>query len=241
MFEQFPKKRSILPKRVQEIYTLHYKSNREGKTSASALAQRMESWMHRQVAKDLSISRSGEKTTLEIGAGTLNQLRFEPECGAYDIIEPFGKLYEDSPYLSRVRNIFTDIVEVPKDLEYDRITSVATFEHILNLPEVVARCGLLLRADGQMRIAIPSEGTLLWKLGWKLTTGLEFRIRYGIDYGLLMKYEHVNKAKEICDVMKYFFSEIESSVFGLTKTFSFYQFYICKKPVRDRCRGYIDR
>lgn len=220
---------------------MHYKSNREGKTSASALAQRMESWMHRQVAKDLSLSRSGGKATLEIGAGTLNQLRFEPECGAYDIIEPFGKLYEDSPYLSRVRNIYKDIAEVPKDFEYDRITSVATFEHVLNLPEVVARCGLLLRADGQMRIAIPSEGTLLWKMGWKLTTGLEFRIQYGIDYGLLMKHEHVNKAKEICDVMQYFFAEIESSVFGLTKALSLYQFYMCKNPVKDRCRDYIDR
>ena len=241
MFEQFPKTRSILPKRVQEIYTLQYKSNREGKTSASALAQRMESWMHRQVAKDLSVSRNREQTTLEIGAGTLNQLRFEQECGAYDIIEPFGKLYEDSPYLPRVRNIFNDIAEVPNGFEYDRITSVATFEHVLNLPEVVARCGLLLRSGGQMRISIPSEGTLLWKLGWKLTTGLEFRIQYGIDYGLLMKYEHVNNAKEIHGVMKYFFAEIESSVFGLTKAFSFYQFYMCKKPFRDRCRDYIDR
>src|SRR5262249_55975161 len=151
-------------------------------TAASSLSQRMESWLHKQVAKDVLDSR-GEKVTLEIGAGMLNQLRYEPVVGHYDIVEPFRELYEGSADLKRIRNIYNDIAEVPGNYRYDRITSVATFEHICNLPEVIAYCGLLLADNGKLRVSIPSEGTLLWTLGWKLTTGLEFRIKYGLDYG----------------------------------------------------------
>ena len=62
---------------------------------------------------------------------------------------------------------------------------------------VIALCGLLLKPQGQLRVAIPSEGTILWKLGWKMTTGVEFKWKYGLDYGTLMRYEHVNNAQEI--------------------------------------------
>jgi len=238
MFDRFPKKRPPLPKRIEEIYSAYYKANREGQTTASSLAQRVESWMHKQVAKDLANSPDGKKATLEIGAGTLNQLQHEPAGGRYDIVEPFKSLYSGSPLLGRVQNIYADISEVPNHSRYDRITSVATFEHVLNLPEVVARCGHLLTANGVLRAAIPSEGTIIWTLGWKLTTGLEFRIKHGIDYGLLMKHEHVNTAKEIEEVLRFFFDTVECSVLGLAKSLSLYQFYACSNPRTDKCREY---
>src|SRR5436309_612461 len=190
MFDQFPKQRPPLPKEIAEIYATHYKSNREGGTPASSLAQKAEAWMHRRVAGDVAPS-TPPRTTLEVGAGTLNQLAYEPESGPYDVVEPFKELYANSPRLKRVRNIFSDISQVPAGARYDRITSVATFEHICNLPQVIARCGLLLDGGGTVRAAIPSEGTPLWTLGWKLTTGLEFRLKHGLDYGLLMRHEHV--------------------------------------------------
>lgn len=195
----------------------------------------MESWLHKQVAKDVLESRE-EKLTLEIGAGTLNQLRYEPEVGRYDIVEPFKELYERSADIKRIRNIYNDITEIPGHYRYDRITSVATFEHICNLPEVIAYCGLLLADDGSLRVSIPSEGTLLWTLGWKLTTGLEFRIKYGLDYGMLMRHEHVNTAAEIEKLLRYFFDKVECRVFGLTTSLSLYQFYSCGNPVIEKCR-----
>ena len=84
--------------------------------------------MHRKLAEDV---RSGSpKSTLEIGAGTLNQLPYEPLSDPYDIIEPFRDLYESSPNLARVRNIYDDILEIPHTAKYDRIISVAVLEHI---------------------------------------------------------------------------------------------------------------
>jgi SAM-dependent methyltransferase len=240
MFEQFPKTRPPLPKRIAEIYSDLYKSNRNGETSAASLAQKVESWMHRKVAADVA-GRSLAKSTLEIGAGTLNQLPYEPQGAPYDIIEPFKNLYSGSPLLSRVRNVYADIADVPDRQHYDRITSVATFEHVLDLPALVARAGLLLAPEGTLRAAIPSEGTFLWTLGWKLTTGLEFRLKHGLDYGLLMKHEHVNTAREIEEVLSYFFEQVDCACFGLAKSISLYQFFICDKPRIERCRKFAGK
>jgi SAM-dependent methyltransferase len=240
MFEQFPKTRPPLPKRIEEIYSDQYKSNRNGETSAASLAQKVESWMHHKVAADVA-GRPPMKSTLEIGAGTLNQLPYEPEGARYDIIEPFRNLYADSPLLARVRHVYADIADVPDSQHYDRITSVATFEHVLDLPVLVARAGLLLSPDGVLRAAIPSEGTPLWTLGWKLTTGLEFRLKHGLDYGLLMKHEHVNTAREIEEVLNFFFEQVDCSCFGLARSISLYQFFVCGKPRVERCREYAGK
>jgi len=238
IFRHFPKKSPPLPSEISKIYLAYYKTNREGKTLASFLARKMDSWLHRQVASDI-ISDKSYKTTLEIGAGTLNQLLYEPKVGRYDIVEPLKEFYKNSNLLKRVCNIYSDISEISDCQQYDRITSIGTFEHISNLPEVIAKSGVLLKAGGVLRIGIPSEGTFLWTLGWKITTGLEFKIKYGLDYSLLMRHEHVNTAKEIEKLLRYFFRKVDRKVFGLSRAFSFYQFYLCASPDKTKCLDYI--
>ena len=239
MFEAFPKQRPPLPPAYQALYTAHYKSNRQGQTAASSLVQRMEGCLHRQVARDVAGSVAPGKTTLELGAGTLNQLPYEPAGPAYDIVEPFAALYEGSPHLPRIRHIYDDITAVPPAHRYDRITSVATLEHIADLPAVVARAGLLLADEGVFRASVPSEGTWLWTLGWRLTTGLEFRLRHGLDYGVLMRYEHLNTAAEIEMVLMHFFADVRCRVWGLSKGISLYRYYECYRPVLARCQAYL--
>lgn len=236
MFEDFPKKRAELPEEFKKIYASHYKKNRGGKTLATSLSQKMESWLHKKVAAD---SKDGkQRSTLEIGAGTLNQLHYENNA-PYDIIEPFKTLFENSPELKRVRNVYNDIDDVPAGNKYDRIISIATFEHIEDLPKVVAKSCLLLNEGGTLRVSIPNEGTFLWTLSWKMTTGLEYRLKYGLDYGILMKYEHVNTADQIEAVLKPFYSNVKCSVFGLSKGFAFYRFYECSAPKLDLAKSYL--
>ena len=227
MFKNYPKTRPELPEAYQKIYAIHYKSNRKGESSAASLSQKVEGWLHKKVANDL---KKGEhnKSTLEIGAGTLNQLDHEL-TQPYDIVEPFKKLFEDSEHLSKIRNVFDSIHEISDDSKYDRITAVATFEHILDLPQVVERT-CKLKKGGTLRVSIPNEGHLLWTLGWRLTTGLEFRMKHGLDYGVLMKYEHVNTADEIGDVLKHYYANVNVSYFGLGKHFALYRFYECSNP-----------
>jgi hypothetical protein len=239
LFSEFPKQRPPLPPEYVAIYLQHYKNSREGNSNILGLAKWAEGWMHRRVADD--VRHGASQSTLEIGAGNLNQLPYEPGSTPYDIVEPFRELYQSSPHLARVRNIYADISEVPAQTKYERITSIATLEHVCNLPELVAQSAILLADGGQFRAGIPSEGTILWRLGWQTTTALDFKARYHLDYEVLMKYEHVNTAREIEKVLRYFFAEVRDRVFGLSKSLSFYQFYACSAPRLDRCHGYLSR
>lgn len=239
LFSEFPKTRPPLPPEFEAIYLQHYRNSREGNSQILGLAKWAEGWMHRKVAED--VSHAAPKSTLEIGAGTLNQLPYEPHSTPYDIVEPFQELYQPSPHLPRIRNIYANISDVPPEARYERITSIAALEHVCDLPELVARSALLLADGGKFRAGIPSEGTILWRLGWATTTALDFRARYNLDYEVLMKYEHVNTASEIENVLRYFFADVRHSVFGLSKSLSFYQFYACSAPHLAHCRTYLDR
>jgi len=124
-------------------------------------------------------------------------------------------------------------------LRNSRIISIATFEHIIDLPKVVAKSCLLLESKGSLRTSIPNEGTFLWTLGWRMTTGLEFKLKYGLDYGNLMKHEHVNTAKEIEEVLNYFYAINKCKVFGLNKRIGLYRFYDSKKPKIEKAINYL--
>lgn len=238
LLDRFPKTRPALPEALQAIYVRQYQENRSGETRAASLAQRLEAWMHRRVAADV---RGGPKDTLELGAGTLNQLAYEPAGAAYDIVEPFRELYEGSPERGRIRDVFGDIAEVPADRRYARITSVAALEHICDLPLVLARAARLLEPGGSFRAAIPAEGGFLWTLGWRMTTGLEFRLRHGLDYGQLMAHEHVNTAAEIERLVRAIFEDVRVASFGVGRQLSLYRFVEARRPRLDVADAWLAR
>jgi hypothetical protein len=235
LFEAYPKSRRELPAAYKAIYEKAYAENRKGETGATSLAQRMERWLHKAVSKDSSAS----KTTLELGAGTLNQLPYEPAAKIYDIVEPMAFLYEESPHRYRINEAFKALDDIPGSRRYDRITSCAVLEHVCDLPDLVARSALLLAPDGSFRASVPSEGGLLWTTAWKCTTGLEFRLRYRLDYGVLMSHEHVNTAAEIEDVVRFFFQRMAVRSLGVGRQFSFYRFIEASEPNLDRAQAWV--
>lgn len=239
LLERFPKTRPTLSPQIAAIYKRQYIENRNGDTRASSLAQKVEAWMHRKVAADLAAGGTGP--TLELGAGSLNQLDFEPATADYDIVEPFQALFDGSRHRRRVRDVFADVGEVPADRRYRRITSIAALEHICDLPLALARSARLLANDGALRAAIPSEGGFLWALGWKLTTGLEFRMRHGLDYGELMRHEHVNTAAEIEGVIAELFDDVRIESFGLGRQLSLYRFIVARRPRLDVAQAWLER
>ncbi len=227
LIKTYPRQRNPLPKEYAAIYDQHYQENRSGKTTASSMSSKLEKWLHKKVAKS-----AGENlSTLEIGAGTLNQLQYEPANSVYDIVEPYSTLFQNSQNLNRVRNIYSDISEIPLTQKYDRITSIACFEHICNLPDVLETTQKLLKQSGVLSISIPNEGRFLWKFAYQNTTGREFRKRFHLDYEVLMRYEHINTADEIEALLRYYYKDIRCSMFGFGKNFSFYRHYSCKNPV----------
>jgi hypothetical protein len=205
---RFPKQRTPLPAAYRAIFLDEYRRNR-GIDRPAGLKERLEGWMHRHVAA--AGGRAGP--VLELGAGGLNHLAWEPAGEAYEIVEPFVDLYAGRPETNRVRRAYADIGEIPEAMRYRRIISIATLEHVLDLPVLVARSALLLAADGTFAAGIPTEGGAAWYLAWRLGTGVSFWWRTGLDYGPLMRYEHVNTAREVLDVTSAFFERVVVSRF----------------------------
>ncbi|MBI1779824.1 MAG: class I SAM-dependent methyltransferase, partial [Sphingobacteriales bacterium] len=154
---------------------------------------------------------------------------------------PWKKLWTDSAFLNRIGNKYDDISEIPSTASYDRIISIATFEHVLDIPTLVAHTCLHLADNGCLRVAIPNEGSFVWTTCWRLTTGLEYFLKTGEDYGLIMKYEHVNTANEIEQVLKYFYGDVKKSVLGLNNTLAIYRFYECRLPQIEKASAYLKR
>lgn len=237
-FDRFPKTRPSLPSAYRNLYSRHYRENRVGATPASFLSQKMEAWLHRQAAADVQGAASCH-STLEIGAGTLNHLLHEA-TRPYDIVEPFTALYRDSPLRYRVRHIYRDLDAVPASKRYPRILAIAVFEHLTDLPRVVARTCHLLEPEGVLRVSIPNEGTLWWDLACLLTTGLEFRVRHGLDYRVLTRHEHVNTADEIESVLTWFYRSVTLNCCGFNRRHAFYRFYACRRPDLSRALTYLE-
>jgi SAM-dependent methyltransferase len=195
---------------------------------------RLETWMHRRIA------RQSAETILEVGAGNLNHVPYHPRARVYDVVEPFRELWEDSPYRNSVRTIFRDIAEVPEQSAYDLVLSVAVLEHLTDLPGIVARSAILLREGGRMCAAFPSEGGLLWGLAWRVTTGVAYRLKRGLDYAAIMRHEHVNSSPEILRILHYFFGGIALARFPLPgHHLSFYTVATATLPHLERCRQVV--
>lgn len=225
----YPKERVQLPPEYDAIYKEEYRRNRSAKGTAAGIAARLEQWMHRKVAMPPQTS-----PLLELGAGTLNHVSWEGDVDIYDVVEPFIDLYHDSPYVRRIRHFYPDISDIPPESSYARIISVAVLEHVLDLPVLVARACLLLKDGGRFVAGIPSEGGLLWYFAWRFGTGLDFWLRRRLDYGVLMRYEHVNTAKEITATIRIFFSRVSIDRFPLPLLHgSFYTFLEAGSPRKD--------
>jgi hypothetical protein len=62
-------------------------------------------------------------------------------------------------------------------------------------------------------------------------------LRRGLDYGAIMRHEHVNSAPEILELMGYFFARIDVTRFPLPwHQLSFYTVASASAPRLDRCR-----
>jgi hypothetical protein len=198
-------------------------------------AQKLEEWMHRRV------SRVSGGPALELGGGTLNHLRFEPGVEPYDVVEPFKALYEGRPAVSHVRDFFDSVQDVPGHRRYGRIISIAVLEHLPDLPLDVARSALLLDDTGAFQAGIPSEGGLLWWFGWRFSTGIAYYLRTGLDYGVVMRHEHLNDSHTILAVVRHFFDEVKVARFPAPfHQLSFYAYLEARRPKRDVAERFLN-
>lgn len=234
---RFPKVRPRLPDSYQRIYSEEYAFNRGSCGGLGRIVRWLEEWMHRWVAR-----QGSGFPVLELGAGTLNHIRFEDEQGEYDIVEPFTLLHsEKTMELQRIRDSFADISEITDTRRYRRIISIAVLEHLTDLPLVLAQAVLLLDSDGAFLAGVPSEGGMTWGGAWRCTTGLSFRLRRGLPYQRLMRHEHINDVTEIETVIRYFYRDVMRFRFPLPWLHgSFYTCFRATKPDLARAVAFVE-
>ena len=232
----YPRERPPLSDAHAKVYAEQYRINRDGESVVDGAAQKLEQWMHRRVAR-----LSGDPV-LELGGGTLNHLRFESANEPYDVVEPFKALYEGRSETGRVRNFYNSVQDVPQDRRYRRIISIAVLEHLPDLPLDIARSALLLDENGVFQAGIPSEGGLLWWAGWRFSTGIGYYLRTGLDYGVVMRHEHLNDARTILEVVRHFFDDVKVTRFPTPfHQLSFYSYLEARKPKSDVAVKFLDR
>ncbi len=235
ILKTYPRIRPDLPQAHVDVYEREYKLNRDGEAAVEGLAKKLEGWMHGRVA-----AHDGGPI-LELGAGTLNHLRWEKGAAPYDAVEPFEALYKDNPLSKDLRDIYGSVQDIPDENRYKRIVSVAVLEHMTDLPADLAKSALLMEEDGVFQAGIPSEGGFLWWLGWRMTTGLTYYMRNKLDYGEMMRHEHVNTAPDIIAMVKYFFEDVSLSRFPLpAHHLSLYGYLEARKPRLELCRQLLE-
>jgi hypothetical protein len=231
LLESYPRTRPPLSAAHKRIHIEEYRRNRGAYGGILfRLIAALEGWMHRRIARRRSAGR-----LLELGAGTLNHLRYEPAV-EYDIVEPLPALYRNSAARGRIAHAFASIADIPRQDRYTRIISVAVLEHAEDLPRLVARSGLLLDEGGVFQAGIPAEGGLLWGLAWRMTTAIAYRARTRLPYAPVMRHEHLNTAVEVIAVIGYCFKSVALSWFPLpSRHLSFYCYIEARDPDADRC------
>ena len=164
----YPRTRPPLTSGHENLYVQEYKNNREGDRKVDSMAQTLEAWMHRQIITHKS------SNLLELSTGTLNHIIHENSNTIYDIVGPFEGLYQHSPRLNQVRDIYSSLEAISQDKKYTRIISIAVLEHMTNLPIDIALSATHMENNGIFQAGIPSEGGFLWWLGWRCTTGISY-------------------------------------------------------------------
>jgi SAM-dependent methyltransferase len=193
--------------------------------------------MHKRIA---GAAQKQAEDILEIGAGTLNHLRWEKHYQQYDIVEPARFLVESASQKFLIRRIYDSLQEIESTPQFDRIVSIAVLEHMTDLPSEVARAALLLKNEGLFCAGVPSMGSLLWDLVWKYGTGTAFHRRTGLDYAIIMRHEHVNDLKETEQVISWFFEDVKTYRFPLRfLQLSLYTVFLAKGVRQERCAAQI--
>jgi hypothetical protein len=230
----YPRKRPVLPPANAKLYIEEYKLNRgiKGGLLYSATAE-LEAWMHRKIAK-----RGGGRRVLELGAGTLNHLRYEATAPVYEIVEPMQELLSGRPELARVSRVYRSVHDIPSEIRYDRILSIAVLEHLDDLPLIVASSALLLSDGGLFQAGIPAEGGLVWGLAWRVSTGISYRCRTGLSYTSVMRHEHLSMAEEIIAVLRHFFANVTVRWFPVPLLqLALYGYIEARHPLLERCQA----
>ena len=168
-------------------------------------------------------SRPGFRTTLELGAGLGEHLRYEQltveqEAHYFANDARPNMAAEIARRYPRVKTVIGDCQQRMDfaDGYFDRIIAVHVLEHLPNLPAALREAHRLLNPrTGQFLVVIPTEGSPAYTLARKLSAERVYKRRYGGDYSWFYQREHINLPGELIDELAPYFTIEARSFFPL--------------------------
>ncbi|MSU70588.1 MAG: SAM-dependent methyltransferase [Opitutaceae bacterium] len=168
-------------------------------------------------------SRPGFKTTLEIGAGLGEHLRYERLTPEQEENYHANEFRENMA--AEIRRSFPRVKTVIGDCQqrlayadgfFDRVLAVHVLEHLPNLPAAIREAYRLVnKARGQFLIVIPCEGSPAYSFARKISADRVYRQRYGGSYQWFHTREHINRPHEIFAELDPYFTIAARSFFPL--------------------------
>ena len=155
--------------------------------------------------------------TLDIGAGNGAHLKYENlDAQEYTALEYSRELLQDINRLyPKAKTVIGDC-QKPMDFQkdyFDRVLAIHVLEHLDNLPVTLGEVHRILRRGGKFSVIIPCEGGMLYSIGRKFSSEKMFKARYHQSYDWLIKYDHVNTAREVLAELKHLFNVDRSQYF----------------------------
>jgi SAM-dependent methyltransferase len=158
--------------------------------------------------------------TLEVGPGNGSHLRFEKlaeqrEYVALELRESLSRqIGTENPKVRVVVGDCQQTLEFADDY-FDRVLAIHVLEHLDNLPAALREIRRVLKPDGLFSVVIPCEGGLGYSLGRKVTSQRKFEKRYSMPYDWMIRYDHINQAREVLHELRSGFVVVHRTFFPL--------------------------
>lgn len=155
----------------------------------------------------------GEHCLLEIGCGLGRHLGFVPEENKQNYVAmdfDFPLLQKASAKHDAPAFIAGSVLQLPFPADtFDGVLSTYVLEHIQDLDQAFTEIKRVLKPNGKLLLALPTEGGLFWDLGRRLVVKPAFEKKYHINYDKIIAWEHRHSITEIMVLMRNYF-EIET-------------------------------
>jgi SAM-dependent methyltransferase len=181
-------------------------------------------------------SKPGFTTTLEVGAGLGEHLRYERLTPAQE--KGYHCLELRDNMAAEIRREFPNVQVLTGDCQkrlpfpdgyFDRVVAVHVFEHLPDLPKALAEIHRILNKErGQLLIVIPTEDSLAYKIARKISAERVYKKHFGGDYSWFYKREHINLPAEI---------EEEMAPYFVLKKRSWFPFFFIPRLFCNLCLG----
>lgn len=148
-------------------------------------------------------------STLEVGAGLGTHLEYERLTPAQERQYVALELRENMA--AKIRERFPNVQALVGDCQerlpfpdghFDRVLAIHVLEHLPNLPAALREVHRLCHPDrGVFSVVIPCEGGLAYQLARTVSAQRLFEKRYRQSYDWFIQREHINRPREIMEVL----------------------------------------